>query len=139
MLGHYVSGSNMVKMLLCSWQIYVKNYLLPKWWSWRIRMTQATITVYCFMFQTIFRWPLWSKSAIRLVCVFSGRHACCLEGRLISMATGRQQSLLTAVHELIMTERGMEKLKRAPNRVFINNIDSYASKCIAKVNVECQN
>lgn len=62
-----------------------------------------------------------------------------LEGRLISMATGRQQSLLTAVHELIMTERGMEKLKQAPKTVFINNIDSYASKCIAKVNVECQN
>ncbi|XP_044231976.1 adenylate kinase 7 [Thunnus albacares] len=36
-----------------------------------------------------------------------------------------------------MAERTMEKAKHTPKRVFINNIDSYASKCIAKFLSEC--
>uniref|UniRef100_UPI003AACC047 adenylate kinase 7-like n=1 Tax=Centroberyx gerrardi TaxID=166262 RepID=UPI003AACC047 len=36
-----------------------------------------------------------------------------------------------------MSEQKMEKVKQPPKRVFINNIDSYASKCIAKVLSEC--
>ncbi|KAE8289533.1 Adenylate kinase 7 [Larimichthys crocea] len=36
-----------------------------------------------------------------------------------------------------MAEPKMEKVQRSPRRVFINNIDSYASKCIAKFLSEC--
>ncbi|XP_070835539.1 adenylate kinase 7 [Chaetodon trifascialis] len=36
-----------------------------------------------------------------------------------------------------MAEPGMERLKQSPKRVFINNVDSYASKCIAKFLSEC--
>ncbi|XP_041809761.1 adenylate kinase 7 isoform X2 [Chelmon rostratus] len=36
-----------------------------------------------------------------------------------------------------MAEPRREKLKQSPKRVFVNNIDSYASKCIAKFLSEC--
>ncbi len=63
------------------------------------------------------------------------RRLCRWRERAISMATGHQQHSLTAV---IMAEPRTETVKQAPKRVFINNIDSYASKRIAKVKT-CQN
>ncbi|XP_049452214.1 adenylate kinase 7 isoform X3 [Epinephelus fuscoguttatus] len=54
------------------------------------------------------------------------------------MVTGHQLTALAkGCRRATMAETRIEKLRHPPKRVFINNIDSYASKCIAKFLCEC--
>ncbi|KAL7379819.1 hypothetical protein ABVT39_006530 [Epinephelus coioides] len=57
------------------------------------------------------------------------------EGQL--HGNGTPTALAKGCRRATMAETRIEKLRHPPKRVFINNIDSYASKCIAKFLCEC--
>uniref|UniRef100_A0A8C4FGG7 Adenylate kinase 7b n=1 Tax=Dicentrarchus labrax TaxID=13489 RepID=A0A8C4FGG7_DICLA len=57
------------------------------------------------------------------------------EGHPHGNGTPTTLTLLPAVDRL--AEPRMERLKQSPKRVFINNVDSYASKCISKFLSQC--
>ncbi|XP_029316095.1 LOW QUALITY PROTEIN: adenylate kinase 7 [Cottoperca gobio] len=75
------------------------------------------------------------KHYFRTVSREDNRHRLAREGQL--HGNGTQTTLANSCNQANMAEPRKEKVKLSPKTVFINNIDSYASKCIAKFLSEC--